>query len=165
LAKGLSIAEAARKLEIPRSTVREWAASKLFHCNKDGSVSPRGMKELAVLAEEKDDDEDSAGESADLKRLLLKARGEKERAIAELRKIELEHKQGRFVETSEVRSATQSVCEQIRAQLLSLPSRIVRVAEAAIAAGKKTAEIEALISDEVNRILEALHTMRFAGEA
>ena len=105
--------------------------------SKPGKVAPRSS---------------SASSPASVALLLNKAKADKERSLAELKKLELEKERGLLIPLADVRADAEAVAAQLRTQLFALAPRLAPRLE-----GLKAGEIEAMITDEINNVLKALH--------
>lgn len=150
---GTPVAEAARKLGVARSTVREWATSQLFHRHRDGSVSKRGLAELAKLAEDRVEEEADESDSNKLRQQLLQAQVRERKAIGRLRELELERESGRFVELAVVRRDGEDAAERVISILRAVPQRSAMALECAC---RRAAVVEKKISEEVERAIGEL---------
>ncbi len=70
---------------------------------------------------------------------------------------------GELVPLAEVVADAQAACSAIRARFTALPSRVAVQLEALVASASpaRAAQVEALVADEVESILSALHATRF----
>lgn len=96
---------------------------------------------------DEDDDIDPTG-VVELKSQLLAARVRERNAISRLREIELQHKEGRFVPLEEVQEDARESAEATRAALNAIPQRVALACE-----GRKAPEIEAIVNDEIQRVI------------
>ena len=106
-------------------------------------------------------------EAAQLRRQLQQAQIRERIAKAEQREQQLRQERDELVDKAEVVADVRAAAEVVRAKLLALPQRVALQVEALVAGdpGVRAAQIEAVIADEVNEALGALHKMRFGAEA
>ncbi len=147
---GTPIAEAAREIGVPRSTVREWATARRFHLHRDGSVSKRGMDELRQLAEERNQEQEEQEDNGDLRHQLLRAQIRERKAIGKLRELELAHESGRFVELALVQRDGADTAERVISILRAIPQRTALALECAC---QRAAVVELRISQEIERAI------------
>lgn len=152
-ATGTPIAEAARTIDVPRSTVRDWIAQGRVTTHRDGSITKRGMEQLKQLAKERTEEQDDEGETTDMRAQLLAAQVRERKAISRLRELELEHESGRFVELAVVKRDGQDTAERVLAILRALPQRTALALECQC---RRAAVVERAISEEVERAIAEL---------
>ena len=157
---GVPIAEAARIVNVARTTVRGWAESKRFHTHRDGSVSKRGMAELEKLADELKQEEEEENESGDLRRKLMQAQLRERKAIGKLRELELERESGRFVELAIVEQDAEDAAERITGVLRAIPQRTAMALECNC---RRAAVVEVKIAEEIERAIAELGESTYAG--
>ena len=80
------------------------------------------------------------------------SRRRKEKALADLRELEVGEKKGKLVAKAEVQSFWSERCANIRDAFLNMPDRL-----AARLAGKHEAEIRVALRDEIEEALRSLH--------
>lgn len=94
--------------------------------------------------------------SLDLRRAQVKEREQK----ADTLELLLQLKRGDVISRAEVEADARALCGEIRERLLAIPPRATALLEAMLAreAGAlRTSAIQTLLSDEINRVLAALH--------
>ena len=102
----------------------------------------------------------------ELERRLAVAETRLKEAQAQLREIDLEREQGRYVALAEVEADGQDLAIRICTVLRAIPQRTALAVEGALAASpeRRAAVIERLISEEVERAIGELRESKFAGE-
>jgi hypothetical protein len=164
-AKGLTQKQAAARAGVGPTSVHRWIAQRKIVPNPDGTIPPEAVDAMVKLREEKaDSDEELDKTQASTKQRLLEAQASEREAKAELRVLEAKHARGEYVLRAEVETTGRQIGEQVRAALLALPARVALQVEnlAAQPRGARAPAIEALIADEVNHVLEALHGSVYA---
>jgi hypothetical protein len=147
--------------------VQRWVAIRRIVPNGDGTYPEKYVAEVKRWRqEEAESAEEAANAQSSTKARLLAAQASEREAKAELRVLEAKHARGEFLLRSEVEEAGRAIGETIRAALLALPQRVALQVEhlAAGPRGARAPAIEALVADEVNAILAALHGTRYAAE-
>lgn len=165
--RSVSQREAARLLGVSRSTFRDWIDQKRIKANAEGLISPKELAKARKLVEAREEREERDDEAGDLETQLLKAKVAKETALAEIQRIKADFDAGVYVKRADVEADAQAAAVAIRDGVLSLGARVALQVEASLAKEPRlrTAAIEALITDEVNQVLDALNKRRFGGDA
>jgi hypothetical protein len=147
---GTPIAEAARLVGVPRSTVRDWITQgPSAHAPRRFAIEARHGGDPA-LAEERVDEQADEDDNTDLRQQLLSAQVRERKAISKLRELELEHESGRCVELAVVERDGQDTAERVLAVLRALPQRTALALECAC---RRAAVVEKVISEEVERAI------------
>ena len=156
-----------------RQYIGQLVAKGKLPVNEDKSIPvPAGLEAFAVLKRTSQmpptlDDttpqhEEVAALSVDLRHAQLEERTQRARSV----EIKNQERLGLLVPVDEVRADVRAICESVRNALLALGSRVALPIEAVCASGRglRAHEIQKIIEDEVNLILQALHTSRFGAE-
>ncbi len=151
--KAITASEAARRLGVPRSTIRDWLDTGEVELDKARLVTTRGMATLKRFAEEREQAQKAEEASKDLGRQLLEAQTRERKAIARLRELELEHESGRFVELAAVQRDGEDTAERVLAVLRALPQRVAMRLECSC---RRAAVVEHEIAIEVERAIAEL---------
>lgn len=102
---------------------------------------------------------DIDGRTAKLKLLLLNARAEASKALAEKTKLETDIKKGVYVLRAEVELDAATTATQVSTALMQLPARL-----SGMCAGLPAEDIARIVRDEVSHIVRVIQTAAFTGD-
>lgn len=117
----------------------------------------RAILGLPIRGQSSDIDID--GRTAKLKLLLLNARAEASKALAEKTKLETDIKKGVYVLRAEVELDAATTATQVSTALMQLPARL-----SGMCAGLPAEDIARIVRDEVSHIVRVIQTAAFTGD-
>ncbi len=155
----------ARRVGVSPTTIDRLCQDGRLPMHRDGAIKmPAGLKayRLAIASGPATTE---VSEATEVRSLLQRAQVRERTAKAEERELQLREKRGELADVAEVQADARAACEVIRSKLLALPGRVALQVEALVAGdpAARAPQIEALIADEINVALEALHKTRFGG--
>lgn len=160
--------ELARQAKCSHTAVQLWAKAGEIDARPDGKF-PRAasLKAIARIRAELDERDEERGALAKVRSELATARRDLARANARIRAVEADRVEGRFVDVETVRADATAYNGQVIAGLRSLAARTAAAVEAALVeladgpVATRTVRVEAVIDEEVNRLLESLQPSAF----
>lgn len=161
----VSQAELGRRTGLSRRVLLDLSTDGVIPRNADGTYPLRACLRALAARRKANDKPPAASAAAELKEANQRAQVCEREAKAEQRELELRERRGDLVDVVLVQADARAACEIIRSKLLALPGRVALQVEALVAGepDARAARIEALIADEVNVALEALHKTKFGG--
>ncbi len=168
----VSIREFARLCGKNHSWVRRRIASGTLPANEDGTVPlQRGLEAFKKIVEETVEEAKDKSESAGIEtetevdlrdpvsvaQAFSIAKMQEKKAVAQLKTLELQIKQGNYLPKAEVEKDAAEVGNFVREKLLTIPVRYAGLLE-----NRSQREIEGVLEQAVDEVLNALKKSKFA---
>jgi hypothetical protein len=147
--KYVSERELATLLGVSKTAVGEWKDAGEFQLDENGRILREEALEAGKLCVARIADRKTATvEAAKINSEFIAARRDKERAIADLRRVEADLAAGRYVKLADVESDGRETAERILGVLRQIAQRVARDLECPC---RPAAVVEARIREEVER--------------